>query len=124
MLAFLRREAERELPERIAASVLAKSCSLPALTTIDGISDFANTLAAIERYAAHGQRASRSDFRAVLHGRDERAHVEPPDGASRCRRRAGRNARAFVVGNAVSGLHPESIEHIVEHFDLRNVLDP
>ncbi len=63
-------------------------------------------------------------FGAVGHAGDERAHGEAVDRDRRLRRGTGLDRVVGRIRNPVGGLHPEAVEHVVDHGDLVEVLDP
>ena len=93
----------------------------PGLTTVDRNRDRLDALAAIEGDALE-RRSAQLELRAVGHIGNERADSEAVDRNRRLGRGARLNAAAGRIRNPVGGLHPETVEHIIDHVDVIEVL--
>ena len=121
---FGRLEGRLPFTERVLAQLFAQLGGLPGLAAIGRDRDLGNALAAVERDAAQHDFLAGLQLRTVLHAGDERARVEAVDRNGLGRSLAGRRARAVVGGNAVGRRHPETVEDLVEHLDVIDMLDP
>src|ERR1051325_11866950 len=119
------RELDRGLPrpERVLAEVAAELGRLPGLAAVARQLDLLDAMAAVEGDAAHHAGGACLELGTVGEGGDERANIEPRDRHGLVRLAARRDTGAAVIGNAICGLHPEVVEHGIDHGDLIDVLD-
>src|ERR1700722_464146 len=119
-------QPDRHLPlaEGVVSQVLAEAGLRPGLPAVSGDGDVLDALAAVECDALKRDLRAGLQLRAVRHAGDERAHLEAVDRNSGFWGCSGLHAIAVVVGDAIRGLHPKSVEHIVDDRDFVEVLHP
>src|SRR5439155_8353242 len=106
----LRFEGNRPLAERILAEVLAQLRVAPGPSAIFRKKDLPDSIPAIERDAAQGHFPPKSEFGAVSEARNKGANVVAGDWPGFLRCRAWLDARAGIVRNAISRIHPVTVE--------------
>src|SRR5450631_4819927 len=119
-------EPDPHLPfaEGVFPQILAQAGLRPGFPAVGGDGDVLDALAAVECDAL--ERGPRAGFqlRAVRDAGDERPYLEAVDRNGGFRGCPGLHAIAVVVGDAVRGLHPKSVEDIVDDRDFVEVLHP
>src|SRR3954452_653240 len=111
------------LPERVFPEILPESGLRPGFPAISGDCDLLDAFAAVEGNALQRLRTG-LQLRAISHAGDERAYLEALDRNGGFRRRSRFDAVAVVVGDAIGGLHPKSVEDIIDDRYFVEVLDP
>ncbi len=119
------RELHRQRPfaERIFSEILAEFCRCPGLSAIDRNRDFADALAAVERYSLQRHWA-RLQFRAIRHVGNERADGQAVD-RDRCLGHGARlDASAGRVRNPIGDFHKDTVENVIDDSDFVQMFHP
>src|ERR1700681_2265249 len=127
-LQFVRagRQPDRHLPfaEGVFPQILAQPGLRPGFPAVGGDGDVLDALAAVECDALERGVRAGSQLRAVRDAGDERPYLEAVDRNGGFRGCSGLDTIAVVVGDAVGGLHPKSVEDVVDDRDFVEVLHP
>src|SRR6202140_3115924 len=119
-------QPDRHLPlaEGIFPQVLAEAGLRPGFPAVGGDGDVLDALAAVECDALKRDLRAGLQLRAVRDAGDERAYLEAVDRNGGFWGCSGLHAIAVVVGDAIRGLHPKSVEDVVDDCDFVEVLHP
>src|SRR5580700_8181472 len=119
-------QPDRQLPlaEGVFPQVLAEAGLRPGFPAVGGDGDVLDAVTAVECDALERDLRAGLQLRAVGHAGDERAYLEAVDRNGGFWGCSGLHAIAVVVGDAIRGLHPKSVEDVVDDRDLVEVLHP
>src|SRR6266404_464146 len=119
-------QPDRHLPlaEGVFPQILAQAGPRPGFSAVGRDGDVLDAPASVECEALKGDLRTGLQLRAVRDASDERPYLEAVDRNGGFWSCSWLDAIAVVVGDAICGLHPKSVEGVVDDCDFVEVLHP